>query len=83
MTEDISTLAAAIAKAIRPERVTEILPLSEAAKALHVKPCTLRNMVYSGRIGFIADQKQYFFKVSDLNDYIEKHYTPKTEGANP
>lgn len=76
MTEDISTVAAAIAKAIRPQRVIEILPLAEAARALHVQPITLRRMVQSNKIGYLWDGKGYFFKVSDLNDYLEKHYTP-------
>jgi excisionase family DNA binding protein len=77
MTE-IAIPAAEIAKALRPERVIEILPLAEAAKTLHVKPCTLRRMVEKGKIGFIADAKSYFFKVSDLNEYINKHYHEKT-----
>lgn len=79
MMTDISILAAEIAKAIRPERVIEILPLAEAANKLHVQPCTLRRMVEKGKIGFIADAKSYFFKVSDINDYLEKRYTPATE----
>jgi len=73
---DLSTLAAEIAKALRPERVIEIVPLAEAARMLRVQPITLRRMIQNGKIGFIADAKSYFFKVSDLNDYINKHYTP-------
>jgi excisionase family DNA binding protein len=63
-------------KQLKPPAVETILPLAEAAKTLHVKPCTLRRMVEKGKIGFIADAKSYFFKVSDLNAYLEKHYTP-------
>lgn len=73
---ELSTILAEITSALRHQRETEILPLAEAARALHVQPITLRRMVKKGKIGFIADAKSYFFKVSDLNAYLEKHYTP-------
>ena len=73
---DLTTLAAEIAKVLRPERVIEIVPLADAARALRVQPITLRRAVQSGKIGYLWDGKGYFFKVSDLNDYLEKHYTP-------
>ena len=37
---------------------------------------TLRRMIYGNKIGYVQDGKSYFFKVSDLNDYINNHYTP-------
>lgn len=73
---ELSTILAEITAAIRPQRVIEILPLAEAARKLHVQPITLRRMVQSNKIGYLWDGKGYFFKVSDLNDYLEKHYTP-------
>lgn len=73
---ELSTILAEITTALRPQRVTEILPLAEAARALHVQPITLRRMVQANKIGYLWDGKGYFFKVSDLNDYLEKHYTP-------
>ena len=80
MTDDMKSLAVELAEEIvkyfRPPQVEAIVPLAEAARMLHMKPCTLRKLVYSNRIGFIVDGKQYFFKVSDLNDYINAHYTP-------
>ena len=79
--DDLRTLLMDFAEAIRPRRVIEILPLAEAASYLHVQPCTLRNLVFKGKIGFIVDGKQYFFKVSDLNDYLNAHYTPAKELA--
>ena len=63
-------------KRLKPETVETILPLAEAARALHVQPITLRRMVQSNKIGYLWDGKGYFFKVSDLNDYINSHYTP-------
>jgi excisionase family DNA binding protein len=60
----------------KPPAVETILPLAEAARALHVQPITLRRMVQANKIGYLWDGKGYFFKVSDLNDYLEKHYTP-------
>lgn len=63
-------------KQLKPPAVETILPLAEAARALHVQPITLRRMVQSNKIGYLWDGKGYFFKVSDLNDYLEKHYTP-------
>ena len=53
-----------------------IVPFAEAAKLLHVKPITLRRMIYGGKIGYVQDGKGYFFKVSDLNAWIENHYVP-------
>lgn len=61
---------------VQPPRVEPVMTLSEAAKHLRMKPCTLRKLVYTNRIGFVLDGKQYLFKVSDLNDYINAHYTP-------
>jgi excisionase family DNA binding protein len=56
--------------------VETIVGLPDAAKALNVKPSTLRKMCYQGRIGYISDGKNLKFKVSDLNRYINEHYTP-------
>ena len=78
-TATLAKFAAEVVKLIQPVRVEPILPLAEAAKMLHVQPCTLRNLVYRNKIGFIVDGKSYFFKVSDLNAYIEEHYTPKAD----
>ena len=61
---------------IKPPTVEAILPLAEAAKMLKMQPCTLRKLVYANKIGFIVDGKNYYFKVSDLNNYINEHYTP-------
>lgn len=74
--DDLRTLLMEFAEAIRPRRVIEILPLADAASYLHIQPCTLRKLVFKGKIGFIVDGKQYFFKVSDLNAYLNEHYTP-------
>lgn len=60
----------------QPPTVETIVPFAEAAKLLHVKPITLRRMIYGGKIGYVQDGKGYFFKVSDLNAWINKHYTP-------
>lgn len=78
-TDTLAKFAAEVVKLIQPMRVEPILPLTDAAKMLHVKPCTLRNLVYRNKIGYIVDGKSYFFKVADLNQYINQHYTP----ANP
>ena len=64
----------------QPPTVETIVPFAEAAKLLHVKPITLRRMIYGGKIGYVQDGKGYFFKVSDLNAWINEHYTPA--GAN-
>ena len=76
-TDTLAKFAAEVVRLIQPMQVEPILPLADAAKKLHVQPCTLRNLVYRNKIGFIVDGKSYFFKVSDLNDYINQHYTPK------
>lgn len=78
-TDTLAKFAAEVVRLIQPMQVEPILPLADAAKKLHVQPCTLRNLVYRNKIGFIVDGKSYFFKVSDLNDYINQHYTPKAE----
>lgn len=77
-TDTLAKFAAEVVRLIQPMRVEPIIPLADAAKMLHVKPCTLRNLVYRNKIGFIVDGKQYFFKVADLNEYINQHYTPAT-----
>lgn len=74
---DTASIIAEIVKYFRPPQVEAIVPLAEAARLLHMKPCTLRNLVYRNKIGFIVDGKNYYFKVSDLNDYINAHYTPQ------
>ena len=75
-TDTLAKFAAEVVRLIQPMRVEPIIPLADAAKMLHVKPCTLRNLVYRNKIGFIVDGKQYFFKVADLNEYSNQHYTP-------
>lgn len=77
--ETLARFAAEVVKLIQPERVEPIVPLAEAAKMLKMQPCTLRNLVYKNKIGFIVDGKSYYFKVSDLNRYIDEHYTPRDE----
>ena len=62
--------------------VEQIMGLPEAAKALNVKPSTLRKMCYQGRIGYISDGKNLKFKVTDLNRYIDEHYTPELTTKN-
>ena len=73
---DTASIIAEIVQYLRPPMVETIVPFAEAARMLHVKPITLRRMIYANRIGYVQDGKSYFFKVSDLNDYINKHYTP-------
>ena len=75
-TATLAQFAAEVVKLIQPERVEPIVPLAEAAKLLKMQPCTLRKLVYTNKIGFIVDGKSYFFKVRDLNEYINSHYTP-------
>lgn len=75
-TETLAKFAAEVVKLIQPMRVEPIVPLAEAAKMLKMQPCTLRKLVYKNKIGFIVDGKSYYFKVSDLNRYIDEHYTP-------
>lgn len=41
-----------------------------------MQPCSLRKLVYTNGIGYIIDGKVYKFKVSDLNAYLNAHYTP-------
>ena len=78
--EDVKSIATAIVaevlKQLQPPKVETIVPLAEAAKMLHLQPCTLRKLVYTNKIGYVVDGKSYFFKVSDLNEYINSHYTP-------
>lgn len=80
MNDDVKTLAvelaAELAKRLQPEKVESIVTLPEAARQLRMQPCTLRKLVYNNRIGFIVDGKNYYFKVSDLNRYLNEHYTP-------
>lgn len=75
-TETLARFAAEVVMLIKPPTVEAILPLAEAAKMLKMQPCTLRKLVYANKIGFIVDGKNYYFKVSDLNNYINEHYTP-------
>ena len=65
----------------QPPKVETIVPFAEAAKMLHVQPITLRRMIYAGKIGYVQDGKGYFFKVSDLNAWINAHYTPAGSSA--
>ena len=73
---DTASIIAEIVQYLRPPTVETIVPFAEAARMLHIKPITLRRMIYGGKIGYVQDGKSYFFKVSDLNEYINKHYTP-------
>lgn len=77
---DMKTLAAELVNEVLKRfvpSVESIVALPEAAKALNVKPSTLRKMCYQGRIGYISDGKNLKFKVADLNRYINEHYTPE------
>ena len=80
MTEEIKALAveigAEIARRLQPETVEPIVTLPDAARLLKMQPCSLRRLVYCGKIGYIVDGKNYKFKVSDLNAYLKDHYSP-------
>lgn len=82
MTDDMKSLAvelaAEIARRLQPETVEPIVTLPDAARFLKMQPCSLRQMVYAGKIGYILDGKVYKFKVSELNKYLNDHYTPAT-----
>lgn len=78
---DTASIIAEIVQYLRPPVVETIVPFAEAARLLHVKPITLRRMIYGNKIGYVQDGKSYFFKVSDLNDYINRHYTPPKPGV--
>ena len=79
MTDELKTFAAAVAaevvRAMKPEQVEPIVTLPDAARSLRMQPGSLRKLVYAGKIGYILDGKVYKFKVSELNAYINRHYT--------
>ena len=82
MNSELKTLAAELVAEVLNRFVSSvetIVALPDAAKALNVKPSTLRKMCYQGRIGYINDGKNLKFKVSDLNRYINEHYHPEGE----
>lgn len=89
MTDDMKSLAvelaAEIARRLQPETVEPIVTLPDAARLLKMQPCSLRQMVYSGKIGYILDGKVYKFKVSELNHYLNSHYVTRKnpETNNP
>ena len=80
MTDELKEFAAAVAaevaRALQPEKVEQIVTLPDAARLLKMQPCSLRKLVYTNGIGYIIDGKVYKFKVSDLNAYLNAHYTP-------
>jgi hypothetical protein len=80
MTDELKQFAAAVAaevaRALQPEKVEQIVTLPDAARLLKMQPCSLRKLVYTNGIGYIIDGKVYKFKVSDLNAYLNAHYTP-------
>lgn len=80
MTDELKQFAAAVAaevaRALHPEKVEQIVTLPDAARLLKMQPCSLRKLVYTNGIGYIIDGKVYKFKVSDLNAYLNAHYTP-------
>ena len=79
MDAELKTLAAELVNEVLKRfvpTIETIVGLPDAAKAINVKPSTLRKMCYQGRIGYISDGKNLKFKVSDLNRYINEHYTP-------
>lgn len=80
MNDELKTLAveigAEIARRLQPEKVEQIVTLPDAARLLKMQPCSLRKLVYTNGIGYIIDGKVYKFKVSDLNAYLNAHYTP-------
>lgn len=88
MTDELKTFAAAVAaevvRAMQPEKVETIVTLPDAARILNMKPATLRKMVSQGRISYIRDTdgKNLKFKVTDLNRYIDEHYTPELTAKN-
>jgi excisionase family DNA binding protein len=84
MNMELKTLATELVAAVLERFVPTaetIVALPDAAKALNVKPSTLRKMCYQGRIGYISDGKNLKFKVADLNRYINEHYHPEGETA--
>lgn len=80
MTDELKEFAAAVAaevaRALQPEKVEQIVTLPDAARLLKMQPCSLRKLVYTNGIGYVLDGKVYKFKVSDLNAYLNAHYTP-------
>ena len=80
MTDELKQFAAAVAaevvRALQPEKVEQVVTLPDAARLLKMQPCSLRKLVYTNGIGYIIDGKVYKFKVSDLNAYLNAHYTP-------
>lgn len=77
MDAELKTLAAELVNEVLKRfvpSVETIVGLPDAAKAINVKPATLRKMVAQGRIPYISDGKNLKFKVSDLNQYINEHY---------
>lgn len=80
MTDELKQFAAAVAaevaRALQPEKVEQIVTLPDAARLLKMQPCSLRKLVYTNGIGYVLDGKVYKFKVSDLNAYLNAHYTP-------
>ena len=79
MTDDMKELAvelaAEIARRLQPETVEPIVTLPDAARFLKMQPCSLRQMVYAGKIGYILDGKVYKFKViCIINIRIINHY---------
>ena len=79
MDAELKTLAAELVNEVLKRfvpSVETIVGLPDAAKAINVKPATLRKMVAQGRIPYISDGKNLKFKVVDLNNYINEHYTP-------
>ena len=79
MNDELKTLAAELVNEVLKRfvpTVETIVGLPDAAKAINVKPATLRKMVAQGRIPYISDGKNLKFKVSDLNRYNNEHYTP-------
>lgn len=87
MNTELKTLAAELVAAVLERFVPTaetIVGLPDAARILNMKPATLRKMVSQGRISYIRDTdgKNLKFKVTDLNRYIDEHYTPALTAKN-
>ena len=78
---DITELTTIIASKLaeRLERNFQIIPtmtLAQAAEALGVSDETMRKLCLENKIPFIKIEKLYRIKPSDINDYLDKKYTP-------
>lgn len=51
--------------------MTQVIPLKEAAKYLHISPSLLWRLATQGKISYLRINKRFFFTEEQLQDFMK------------